>query len=89
MTAFERADDAPALLVRLGYLGWGSVAREAFVPNKEVLEVFAESTRTPEWARAGASAVFRTLPRRPARRGQPGPAARPGSSVRRPNRVKP
>ena len=49
MTTFERADDVLALLVHLGYLGWDSAEREAFVPNKEVLEVFRDSTRAPEW----------------------------------------
>lgn len=49
MTSFKRADDVLALLVHLGYLGWDSHGGVAFVPNKEVLEIFRDSTVEPAW----------------------------------------
>jgi hypothetical protein len=49
MSSLSSADDVIALLVHLGYLGWDAEAGEAFVPNREVLEVFRDSTRDPVW----------------------------------------
>lgn len=49
MTTFKDADDVLALLVHLGYLGWDDVAGEVFIPNREVLGVFRDSTEDPEW----------------------------------------
>jgi hypothetical protein len=40
MSSLSSADDVIALLVHLGYLGWDAEAREAFVPNRDVMEVF-------------------------------------------------
>ena len=47
MATFQRADDVLALLVHLGYLGWDAAAQEVFVPNREVMEVFRDSTEGP------------------------------------------
>ena len=49
MTSFKRADDVLAMLVHLGYLGWDDRERAAFVPNREVLQIFRESTEDPDW----------------------------------------
>ncbi len=49
MATFRRADDILALLVHLGYLGWNSTAKEVFVPNREVMEIFRDSTEGPTW----------------------------------------
>lgn len=43
-------DDVLALLIHLGYLGYDSQTHEVFVPNREVLDEFRSSTRTPCWS---------------------------------------
>ena len=59
MTTFHGRDDVLALLVHLGCLGFegeqdggriSSSTGEVFIPNKEILDEFKTSTRTPEWA---------------------------------------
>ncbi|MDO4806648.1 MAG: AAA family ATPase [Coriobacteriales bacterium] len=52
MATFHSRDDVLALLIHLGYLGWDSDQGEVFIPNREVMEVFRESTGTPEWGPA-------------------------------------
>jgi hypothetical protein len=49
MSSLSSADDVIALLVHLGYLGWDAGAREAFVPNRDVMEVFRRATSDPGW----------------------------------------
>ena len=49
MTSFGRADDVLAMLIHLGYLGWDSREGVAFVPNREVLEIFRDSTADSAW----------------------------------------
>ena len=49
MVSLKSADDVIALLVHLGYLGWDAEAGEAFVPNREVMEVFRDSATGPAW----------------------------------------
>lgn len=50
MTTFGSRDDVLSLLVHLGYLGYDEEVREAFVPNREVMDEFRASTKTSEWA---------------------------------------
>lgn len=50
MTTFHSKDDILALLIHLGYLGYDSDTGEVFIPNKEILDVFKSSTKSPEWA---------------------------------------
>ena len=59
MTTFHGRDDVLALLIHLGYLGYegdeaggriDSEHGEIFIPNREILEEFRASTRSPEWA---------------------------------------
>lgn len=54
MSTFHSRDDVLALLVHLGYLGWDSLAGEAFVPNQEVMSVFRTSTSEAAWDEAFA-----------------------------------
>ncbi len=49
MTSFKGADDVLALLIHLGYLGWDSREDVAFVPNREVRQIFCDSTNEPSW----------------------------------------
>ena len=49
MTTFNGRDDVLSLLVHLGYLGYDAGTGEVFVPNREVLDEFRTSTRSPEW----------------------------------------
>ena len=49
MTTFHGRDDVLSLLVHLGYLGYDAGMGEVFVPNREVLDEFRTSTRSPEW----------------------------------------
>lgn len=55
MTSFQSKDDILTLLIHLGYLGYDTENKEAFIPNKEVLEVFKDSTSDGEWIEAFAS----------------------------------
>jgi hypothetical protein len=45
MSTFRSRDDVFALLVHLGYLGWDADTSEVFIPNREILQVFRDSTR--------------------------------------------
>lgn len=54
MSTFNSRDDVIALLIHLGYLGWDARSCEAFVPNREVMDVFRTSTKTPTWNAAFA-----------------------------------
>ena len=49
MTTFNTKDDILTMLIHLGYLGYDSGTKEVFIPNKEVMDVFRSSTKTPEW----------------------------------------
>ena len=52
MTTFHSRDDILSLLVHLGYLGFDDEASEVFIPNREILDEFKASTKSPEWATA-------------------------------------
>ncbi len=49
MTSFRSKDDVLTLLVHLGYLAYDSQTQEAYIPNREVAEVFKASVRGGEW----------------------------------------
>ena len=56
MTTFNTKDDILTMLIHLGYLGYDRDVKKAFIPNKEVLDVFRSSTKSQDW-----SFVFRAL----------------------------
>ena len=56
MTTFNSKDDILTMLVHLGYLGYDAEAKELFIPNKEVLDVFKTSTKSRAW-----TVTFRAL----------------------------
>ena len=49
MKNFKTKDDVLTLLVHLGYLGYDSEAREAFIPNKEIVEEFENAMSVGGW----------------------------------------
>lgn len=49
MTTFTGRDDILSLLIHLGYLGYDSDTSEVFIPNREILDEFKTSTKSPEW----------------------------------------
>ena len=50
MCTFRTKDDVLTLLIHLGYLGYDSVEREAFIPNKEISEEFENAMSVGGWA---------------------------------------
>ena len=57
MTTFHSKDDILTMLIHLGYLGFDNKTKEAFIPNKEVLDVFRSSTKNSrDW-----TVTFRAL----------------------------
>lgn len=57
MTTLHSADDVLTLLVHLGYLGYDSLAGEAFVPNREVMGEFANSVCDGGWSEVARSVM--------------------------------
>ena len=55
MTNFKSRDDVLALLINLGYLGYDIESKETFIPNKEILDEFKNSTASNEWVDAFAA----------------------------------
>ncbi len=49
MTTFHSADDILTLLVHLGYLAYNSKKKEAFIPNKEIIEEFENAMSVSGW----------------------------------------
>ena len=49
MTSFHSRDDALALLIHLGYLGYDPETKEVSIPNREILDEFKNSTDSEEW----------------------------------------
>ncbi len=49
MTSFYGRDDVLAMLMHLGYLGYDLETREVFIPNREILDEFKNSTESKEW----------------------------------------
>lgn len=49
MRTFETKDDVLTLLIHLGYLGYDPKEREAFIPNKEIIEEFETAMSVGGW----------------------------------------
>ncbi len=49
MRNFETKDDILTLLIHLGYLGYDAGAKEAFIPNKEILGEFENAMSVSGW----------------------------------------
>ena len=49
MRTFETKDDVLTLLVHLGYLAYDSEKKEAFIPNKEIIEEFENAMSVSGW----------------------------------------
>lgn len=49
MQQFNVKDDVLTLLIHLGYLAYDSDRKEAFIPNKEIIEEFENSMSTGGW----------------------------------------
>lgn len=49
MRTFETKDDVLTLLIHLGYLGYDSKEREAFIPNREIIEEFENAMSVGGW----------------------------------------
>ncbi len=50
MLNFEMKDDVLTLLVHLGYLAYDSKEKEAFIPNKEIVEEFETAMSVKGWS---------------------------------------
>ena len=50
MTTFQGKDDILTLLIHLGYLSYDLETEEVYIPNKEILEVFIDSTSDDSWS---------------------------------------
>ncbi len=50
MHTFNTRDDVLTLLIHLGYLGYDSEEKEAFIPNKEIIEEFENAMSVGGWA---------------------------------------
>ncbi len=49
MRTFQTKDDVLTLLIHLGYLGYDAEKKEAFIPNREILEEFENAMSTGGW----------------------------------------
>lgn len=50
MRTLATRDDVLTLLIHLGYLGYDSVKKEAFIPNKEIIEEFENAMSVGGWS---------------------------------------
>ena len=50
MRTFKTKDDVLTLLIHLGYLAYDSAAKEAFIPNKEIIGEFETAMSVSGWA---------------------------------------
>lgn len=49
LTQFKTKDDVLTCLIHMGYLGYDAYTGEAFIPNREVAEVFEAAVKTSDW----------------------------------------
>ena len=49
MISFRRSDDILTMLIHLGYLGYDSLTKEVYIPNKEVQEIFEDNIDNTGW----------------------------------------
>lgn len=52
MTTFNGSNDVLVMLIHLGYLGYDMETKEVFIPNREILDEFKNSTESAEWVDA-------------------------------------
>lgn len=50
MRNFKTKDDVLTLLIHIGYLGYDAKNKEAFIPNKEIIEEFENAMSTGGWS---------------------------------------
>ena len=50
MRNFRTKDDVLTLLIHLGYLGYDAEAKEAFIPNREIIEEFENAMSVGGWS---------------------------------------
>ena len=53
VTSFKTKDDVLTCLIHMGYLGYDASTEEAFIPNREVAEVFEAAIVTGDWDDVG------------------------------------
>ncbi len=53
VTSFKSKDDVLACLIHMGYLAYDALRKEAFIPNREVAEVFEAAIKTGDWDDVG------------------------------------
>ncbi len=49
LTSFRSKDDVLAALIHMGYLGYDAQKKAAFIPNREVREVFESAIKVGDW----------------------------------------
>ena len=49
LTSFKKKDDVLTALIHMGYLGYDSDSQKAFIPNREVAEVFESAIAVGDW----------------------------------------
>ena len=53
MIQFKAKDDVLTCLIHMGYLGYDVLRKEAFIPNREVAEVYEAAVKTGDWDDVG------------------------------------
>ncbi|MCD7738076.1 MAG: ATP-binding protein [Lachnospiraceae bacterium] len=53
VSSFKSKDDVLTLLIHLGYLGYDAQNEEAFIPNQEVADAFADAVTGDKWEDVG------------------------------------
>ena len=51
MRTFKTKDDVLTLLIHLGYLGYDSKAKKAFIPNREIIEEYENAMSAGGWSK--------------------------------------
>ena len=49
MVSFANKDDIITVLIHLGYLAYDNVSKEAYIPNREVREIFERTINSTDW----------------------------------------
>lgn len=57
MTTFKSKDDVLTLLIHLGYLTYDRQKKEAFIPNREIMQEFFRSVKVDGWDGIPSSAL--------------------------------
>lgn len=51
MRTFKTKDNVLTLLIHLGYLGYDSEAKKAFIPNREIIEEYENAMSEGGWSK--------------------------------------